>query len=710
MATETQNIGLESQQSEPWFVTEFWWFASDWIVATTAILFIFFTLGLGLGVLALVEAGGFLLLIIWENTQRARVNLEKAEAKVEAILMTALSPWWKLLPKTAARRALQNPSFTAFAKKTQDKKSDEEAVKEDVNDLFTLTDEQKEKAQKIAAIFSDISVWTACGISVQGTPGQPPQIPFIIDNKTIWKKGLNGRLNPAGIERDYFGNLIFNLQMPLGLDDKTAQNAAKKILGAVRTVQSNVEDVIVVADGGRLMINIIEFVPEVPKMVTFEEVQNMAKARGMQVVVGKTAKGECVAFDISETGQNAIIVAGAQGSGKSVAIMSMICSIVLQNSPDTVRLVLIDPKRVEYSFFKNAPEEERKRGIAGSLPHLYAPVETGPLGAVQLLDSMVKEMLARFDLLEQKGYRHIKDYNSANPDKALPLIVVFIDEFADLVMAATSEDAQIIAENKSKQSQEKEVANTLESLFMNVQRIMQLGRAAGFSTILCTQYPTVDYLPGAIKANAPNRMSFQLSTSGNSMVVLDEPGAEALTGRGHGLFKSAAFQKDGGRIEFRGAFLSDDDVRRIVSDAISKYGPADFSCRPRCAVDILSGRDRVSFVKEEVAVDKIETEVQSDEAVTFVIDKVELTAQALITAVNASKGRYSRDMLMKAVSELGKDRAIPMTYMLKQGEMKQMLSKSLGWKLDGDTPVIANDNWKNAIYDIVREQAEKTKK
>ena len=218
-----------------------------------------------------------------------------------------------------------------------------------------------------------------------------------------------------------------------------------------------------------------------------------------------------------------LLIAGATGAGKSVAINCIICSILLKATPDEVRLLLIDPKRIELSTYEE-------------IPHLLHPVVVDPKMASRALQWAVREMERRYELMEETRVKNFYSYNEI-ADEKFPLIVIIIDELADLMMVSSSEVETSVA------------------------RLAQMARAAGMHLILATQRPSVDVLTGLIKANFPTRMSFKVSSKIDSRTILDSAGAEHLLGAGDMLFLppgSARLQR------IHGAFISEKETKRIV--------------------------------------------------------------------------------------------------------------------------------------------------
>ncbi len=222
-----------------------------------------------------------------------------------------------------------------------------------------------------------------------------------------------------------------------------------------------------------------------------------------------------------------VLIAGATGSGKSVCINCIICSILYRATPDEVKLIMIDPKVVELSSYNG-------------IPHLMVPVVTDPKKAASALDWAVSEMSGRYKKFAELGVRDMKGYNLRRPDDepAMPQIVIIIDELADLMMVAPGEVEDSIC------------------------RLAQLARAAGIHLVIATQRPSVNVITGVIKANIPSRIAFTVASQVDSRTILDVGGAEKLLGRGDMLFAPAGTNKPA---RVQGAWVSDDEVNNIVS-------------------------------------------------------------------------------------------------------------------------------------------------
>ena len=274
----------------------------------------------------------------------------------------------------------------------------------------------------------------------------------------------------------------------------------------------------------------IELPNKVTSSVSFKEVlSKMPEVNNknlLMVGLGKDIMGKVKWMEINTTPH--LLVAGATGSGKSVCMNCIITSMLMRSKPDQVKLVMIDPKKVELSMYNG-------------VPHLLCPVVTDPKKASVALKNIVSEMERRYDVFEQTKNKNIKGYNEfceKNPDyQKMPYIVVIIDELADLMLVAA-----------------KEVEDS-------IMRITQMARAAGIHLIVATQRPSTDVITGVVKANIPSRISFAVSSSIDSRTILDAVGAEKLLGKGDMLFLPMG---DNSPTRIQGAFISEEEIQKVV--------------------------------------------------------------------------------------------------------------------------------------------------
>ncbi|MEC8307039.1 MAG: DNA translocase FtsK, partial [Chlamydiota bacterium] len=283
-----------------------------------------------------------------------------------------------------------------------------------------------------------------------------------------------------------------------------------------------------------------------PQEVGFKEMlQEYRKGQKNMVIpilLGQTVTGENIVTDLTKMPH--AIIAGATGSGKSVCINSIVMSLLMSSRPDEVRLILVDPKKVELSAYSN-------------LPHMITPVITEAHGAYAALNWLVQEMQCRYEILKKMGLRNITSFNRRKRKRGeeeegipnqMPYFVTIIDEFADLMMASSSDLETPIA------------------------RIAQMARAVGIHLILATQRPSREVITGLIKANFPSRIAFKVASRTNSQIILDENGAESLLGNGDMLFLPPGSSQ---LIRSQGVFIRDEDIHRVIQ-YIERQAPTEY--------------------------------------------------------------------------------------------------------------------------------------
>ena len=362
----------------------------------------------------------------------------------------------------------------------------------------------------------------------------------------------------------------------------------------------------------------------------------------LPVGLGKDISGRAVFFDLSEMPH--LLVAGTTGSGKSVMLNGLLTSLLLTTDPRQVKMVLIDPKRVELSQF-------------GRVPHLITPVVTDVKKAANALAWAVAEMERRYEVLERHGVRSLEGYND-RAETPMPYVVVVIDELADLMMQAGAkvEDAII--------------------------RLAQKARAVGIHLVVATQRPSVDVITGMIKANVPSRIAFAVSSQVDSRVILDTQGAEALLGMGDMLYKPVSAARPS---RVQGAFISEAEVERVVS----------------ATVEAASGRAEAHFVEEVTEPRNVKEENDEPEddllpdAASFVVS----TQQASVSAVQRRfRVGYSRaGRIIDALERKGvvgpyegsKSRAVVATTM----DLESMFGEGEGHRDEPDRKADLAEGW-----------------
>lgn len=328
-----------------------------------------------------------------------------------------------------------------------------------------------------------------------------------------------------------------------------------------------------------------------------------SKDSKLMVVLGKDIMGKSVWMEINKTPH--LLVAGTTGSGKSVCINSIIISILMRAKPNEVKLVLIDPKKVEFAMYED-------------IPHLLVPVVTNPKKANEILKKVVVEMEERYERFKDTGTKNIAGYNayvekrnesSSNKMSKMPFMVVIIDELADLMLVAA-----------------KEVEDS-------IMRITQMARAAGIHLIVATQRPSTDVITGVVKANIPSRISFAVSSNIDSRTILDMVGAEKLIGKGDMLYKP---QGENTPLRIQGTFITDEEIERVV-DYVKNEQPVVYDKKMSLSED----EQNATTMVENNTNDAME-EPLYNEIVEFVVEQGKASASLIQRRFHLGYNRAAR--------------------------------------------------------------------
>ena len=357
---------------------------------------------------------------------------------------------------------------------------------------------------------------------------------FTLNNKQILERVLNDFDIKAKVVEIHVGPAVtqYELTVPSGTKVSRISSINKEIALALAAKDIRIEAPI----PGKNTVGIEipnQNVMSVPIREILESTANIKTGDNILVALGKDLMGNPIVADIAKMPH--LLVAGSTGSGKSVCVNSMICSILMRYKPSDVKLVLVDPKKVELSNYNGTP-------------HLLCPVVTDPKKASITLQKIVSEMEKRYEMFSDTGVKKISEYNQyvekenkrhpESPLSKMPYIVVIIDEFADLMLVAS-----------------KEVEDS-------IMRITQMARAAGIHLIVATQRPSTDIITGVVKANIPSRISFAVASQIDSRTILDSSGAEKLLGKGDMLYLPMG---ENTPLRIQGCFISDDEINRLIN-------------------------------------------------------------------------------------------------------------------------------------------------
>ena len=357
---------------------------------------------------------------------------------------------------------------------------------------------------------------------------------FTLNNKQILERVLNDFDIKAKVVEIHVGPAVtqYELTVPSGTKVSRISSINKEIALALAAKDVRIEAPI----PGKNTVGIEipnQNVMSVPIREILESTANIKTGDNILVALGKDLMGNPIVADIAKMPH--LLVAGSTGSGKSVCVNSMICSILMRYKPSDVKLVLVDPKKVELSNYNGTP-------------HLLCPVVTDPKKASITLQKIVSEMEKRYEMFSDTGVKKISEYNQyvekenkrhpESPLSKMPYIVVIIDELADLMLVAS-----------------KEVEDS-------IMRITQMARAAGIHLIVATQRPSTDIITGVVKANIPSRISFAVASQIDSRTILDSSGAEKLLGKGDMLYLPMG---ENTPLRIQGCFISDDEINRLIN-------------------------------------------------------------------------------------------------------------------------------------------------
>ena len=447
----------------------------------------------------------------------------------------------EVIDKKAKRKAEKEKIKLAKAKRLSYIEEDDEEEEEEV-----IPKKQEEKKEETPAsnkylnyVLPDLSILDA-GDNNSKKKGQAKNEALILDNA----KRLDGVLRDFGItakvKTAHVGPSItqYELEVKSGTKISKIKALSSEIALALAATDVRIQAPI----PGKSTVG-VELPNKISTGVSFYEmIQELLKENSdnkLRVALGKDIMGQPIFMDINKTPH--LLIAGSTGSGKSVCVNCIISSILMRAKPDEVKLIMVDPKKVELTMYN-------------CIPHLLMPVITDPKKASAALQKVVDEMEKRYELFSDSKTKNIEGYNAKlraqnellpveSQKPLLPYIVVLIDELADLMLVASKEVEQ------------------------SIMRITQMARAAGIHLIVATQRPSTDVITGVVKANIPSRISFAVSSQIDSRTILDHPGAEKLLGKGDMLYAPMGATSP---TRIQGAFISEEDVEKIANKTIEQ--------------------------------------------------------------------------------------------------------------------------------------------
>ncbi len=422
-----------------------------------------------------------------------------------------------------------------FARKIQDEEETEESEDaeddEETNDAEENEDEETQEPESTLEEPTSNEVQYLQNVIIK----QVPPMTFLTENKT--KPSIGDAKASQQTIKDTFSDFRIDVDMgEVRVGPTVTQFTFKPQKGVKLTRITSLNNNIALALAAH-PIRIEAPIPgtslvgiEVPNLkaaqVTMKELleskEFKTRPHNLMAVLGKDVSGKVWLADLPRMPH--LLIAGTTGSGKTVCVNTLIMGLLYQNTAETLRFIMVDPKRVELTMYNG-------------IPHLLTPVITNVHQTINALKWAIGEMDRRFELLSQVGNRDIASYNSAHPDKKLPHIVFIIDELADLMQTA---------------------GNDIEA---GIIRLAQMARAIGIHLVVATQRPSVDVITGLMKANIPARIAFSVASITDSRTILDEPGAEKLLGRGDMLLSTAELGKP---VRIQGAYISEKEVKSVI--------------------------------------------------------------------------------------------------------------------------------------------------